>query len=993
VDHANGSASLYLGQDFAGFPGGYHASTLNSYGLGTDFPTTLSIMNFSGTGQHDLATVNQGSTPSSEKIRVLTSKAAGSSFTLAATFTNPSSSMNLPTSIATGRFDVRSTHDDIVWSDPPPGSLGGNAYLDQNSGYALKKSVGAETSTSGPIAQSPAVAGQPVSITSQVIGVPTGTGASLWANGTIAATGTTNAQGQVTFFPTFSAAGNQKMFAIFPGTDAFLGSASPWTTLNVSSGGTPFITGVTPNNGPVGSTVTMSGSNFTGATQVLFNGIPATTFSVTSDSVITATVPAGGSGVITVITPVGSTINFEVGFLVQPVITSVTPTSGPPGTTRVTIDGSGFTGVNAVTFNGVPSLTTAVSDKRIIVVVPSTATTGLIGLSFTNSRQVTTNSTFAVTSACPAITVVGGNSQSPAPAGLSAYPSSVTASGGTSPYTFSAVGLPPGLRLDAGAAVSTTVSGTPTQVGTYSVTITATDANGCTGSETFPFVVNDPHTIILLGSSANPSVFGQGLIFNATVSETGSGTLLTPTGSIQLAIDGSNLGTPISLVNGAAAFPAIATLLPGAHTVQVSYPGDNKNFSSSATLTQSVNEASTTTTLSCTPVSPVFSQQVSCNAHVAVTPGITLIPVGSITLVDSVGNATIGVAVVDVAGNASVHTSTLPVGQHSVTAKFLGSSNFASSASATVPLNVTAANTTTTLSCSASTAVYGQRITCVIVVGSNSPATAIPTGSVTLIDLPGNTSIASGPLDTSGQATITVDNLPPGLNGLTPTFNGDANFNRSIGVGQNVNVTKASFTLLTTCSSPVTLGVPTSCSTAATPVAPSTRVVNDVLVQDIVDGKPGHSCTITNGVCTTTETLSTTGTHTISATAAAPSNYKSATSPSFTLTVTSAATVNLLTTITSETHNTTTQQYIFPLTVTNMGSGPANDVKVTAATVNGIATTSPLPSALGSLAANGSVTFVLNFPDTVAATGSPVVMQVHGTYAGGTYAASFRLIL
>ena len=78
----------------------------------------------------------------------------------------------------------------------------------------------------------------------------------------------------------------------------------------------PTLTSFTPTSGPVGTSVTITGTNFTGATSVTFNGVSATTFNVGSATKITATVPAGATtGPIKVATPVGSatsTSNFTV---------------------------------------------------------------------------------------------------------------------------------------------------------------------------------------------------------------------------------------------------------------------------------------------------------------------------------------------------------------------------------------------------------------------------------------------------------------------------------------------------------------------------------------------------------------------------------------------------------------------------------------------------------------------------------------------------------
>src|SRR5205823_5352431 len=55
----------------------------------------------------------------------------------------------------------------------------------------------------------------------------------------------------------------------------------------------PTITGFSPSSGPVGTGVTISGTNFTGASDVRFNGTSAVSFSVTSSTSISATVPSG----------------------------------------------------------------------------------------------------------------------------------------------------------------------------------------------------------------------------------------------------------------------------------------------------------------------------------------------------------------------------------------------------------------------------------------------------------------------------------------------------------------------------------------------------------------------------------------------------------------------------------------------------------------------------------------------------------------------------
>jgi IPT/TIG domain len=72
----------------------------------------------------------------------------------------------------------------------------------------------------------------------------------------------------------------------------------------------PAITGVSPNSGPKtgGTTVTITGTGFTGATKVTFAGVAAASFTVVSATKVTAVSPPGAVGVrnIVVTTPGGA---------------------------------------------------------------------------------------------------------------------------------------------------------------------------------------------------------------------------------------------------------------------------------------------------------------------------------------------------------------------------------------------------------------------------------------------------------------------------------------------------------------------------------------------------------------------------------------------------------------------------------------------------------------------------------------------------------------
>ncbi|MHB1461540.1 MAG: IPT/TIG domain-containing protein [Armatimonadota bacterium] len=140
----------------------------------------------------------------------------------------------------------------------------------------------------------------------------------------------------------------------------------------------PTITSLTPTFGKVGDSVTIAGTNFTGATAVKFNGTTAV-FTVVSATSITTTVPSGATtGKITVTTPGGtatSATDYTVYFL--PTISSFTPSFGKVGDS-VTITGTNFMGTTGVKFNGTAAVFTIVSATSITTTVPSGATTGKI---------------------------------------------------------------------------------------------------------------------------------------------------------------------------------------------------------------------------------------------------------------------------------------------------------------------------------------------------------------------------------------------------------------------------------------------------------------------------------------------------------------------------------------------------------------------------------------------------------------------------------------
>jgi hypothetical protein len=231
---------------------------------------------------------------------------------------------------------------------------------------------------------------------------------------------------------------------VTPSNVAF--SASSFSVVSVAP--IPTISSLSPTSGPPGSSVVITGTNFTAATLVQFGGgfIP---FTINSDTQITATVPASvqfGSlsstiQVFTAPTVFAVTPAFTI-TVRQPVITSFSPSSGPVNT-PVTIQGT-LDAVN-VSFNNFGAFPVqVVNPTTIIAVVPLGATTGVIKVS--NAAGATTSSgMFTVTAGTAPPTIfsffpdIGGPGTSVFIDGV--FPGSVTAvsfNGVAAPFQFCA---------------------------------------------------------------------------------------------------------------------------------------------------------------------------------------------------------------------------------------------------------------------------------------------------------------------------------------------------------------------------------------------------------------------------------------------------------------------------------------------------------------------------------------------------------------------------
>ena len=196
-----------------------------------------------------------------------------------------------------------------------------------------------------------------------------------------------------------------------------------------NQGGAPRVTGMNPVSGAAGTTVILTGINFSNTPAnnlVLFEnrpnivlrpgqvgtmqayqyvGVPAVVKSATPTA-LTVIVPNGAmSGVVSVRTisdTASSPTYFTVGAAIPanttPTITGFNPSAGAVGT-NVTITGSNFSTTptsNMVKFNGIPSTVTAATNTSLSVIVPNGAVNGQISIT-TVSGTATSPGNFTLT--------------------------------------------------------------------------------------------------------------------------------------------------------------------------------------------------------------------------------------------------------------------------------------------------------------------------------------------------------------------------------------------------------------------------------------------------------------------------------------------------------------------------------------------------------------------------------------------------------------------
>ena len=225
---------------------------------------------------------------------------------------------------------------------------------------------------------------------------------------------------------------------------------------------------------------------------------------------------------------------------------TVAPNSLPSGTIGTaysqTISASGGTSPYSysVTTGALPVGLTLVSSTGVISGTPTVTGTSNFTITATDANTCTASQAYSIVINCVAITL----SPTTLPSGTTnvAYSQTITATGGTAPYTFAVTSgtLPTGLTLSVGGVLS----GTPTVAGTSSITITATDANACTGSRAYTLTITAP-------SSSSTSLTTLGVAYSQDFNALAiSGTSSTVPSGWAFSETGTNANTTYSAGTG-----------------------------------------------------------------------------------------------------------------------------------------------------------------------------------------------------------------------------------------------------------------------------------------------------------------------------------------------------------------------------------------------------------------------------------------------------------
>jgi autotransporter-associated beta strand protein len=275
-----------------------------------------------------------------------------------------------------------------------------------------------------------------------------------------------------------------------------------------------------------------------------------------------------------------------------------------------------------------------------------------------------------------------------------------------------------------------------------------------------------------VSSSLNPSTFGQGVTFTATITNTSSSP--APTGSVEFFSGGVDIG-PGSLLAGsgntATSTFTTSTLSAGIDNVKAVYTATGDFVGSQGSVSQTV-KGITTTRVASSNNPQVFGHPVTFTITVTDTSSTTLTPTGSVELFD--GTTDLGPASL-LSGSGATITATfttqaLPSGLNNITAVYTPSGPFVGS-QGSISQDIQPI-TNVVVSSSNNPSTFGQSATLTATITDTSNPVIAPLGTVEFFN--GVTDLGPGtPLMGGGHTatfTFTTSTLPVGVDNITAVY-------------------------------------------------------------------------------------------------------------------------------------------------------------------------------------------------------------------------------
>ncbi len=312
------------------------------------------------------------------------------------------------------------------------------------------------------------------------------------------------------------------------------------------------------------------------------------------------------------------------------------------------------------------------------------------------------------------------------------------------------------------------------------------------------YVISAASTTTTVTSTPGSSVFGQSVTFTATVT---SATGTPPIGASSVEFVDTTTGTVLGYgTPGAGNTSAITTnvLTVATHTITATYVDtidSNFNSSSGQRVGFVVSKASSSVTVGASPSASVFGQQVTFTATVTSPTGTPPLSSGSVQFVDTTTGTVLGFGTPGAGNTSSIATSILTAATHTITATYVGDSNFLGSSGLTSGFVVNAASTSiTSFTSSVAFPGVGQSVTFTATASSVSPSTAVVNaGTITFLDTTTGITLGTVTVNASGTATVTASFATTGIHNLTAKYNGNSpRFNASAAAPLAQTVRKAS---------------------------------------------------------------------------------------------------------------------------------------------------------------------------------------------------------